>query len=207
MTDRNRPAHERDDIATAISVLEARRSVHPTFLGAPGPDAAALRRLVTIGARVPDHGALCPWRFIIVEGDAQWDLSRRLSALFDAQNSDKPADLRANAARKFETMFAKAPVVVIVVSRADAAARIPEWEQVLSAGAVCMNLMLAATALGYGANWLTGWAAYDRGALDLIGLGPNEKVAGIIPIGTVRERPPERPRPSLSAIMTSWAAP
>jgi nitroreductase len=189
-----------------LDMLERRRSVTPLRLAEPGPNAQELRRLLAIALRVPDHGALKPWRLILVQGPAREELAGKLAAAFlesDAQRQSAGADL---ATRKIRTMLTAAPLVVIVVSRADAATHIPEWEQVLSAGAVCMNLMNAVSGLGYGAIWLSGWAAYDPAALEILGLASDEKVAGIIPIGTPIEGPQDRPRPALDEFVTVWGA-
>jgi nitroreductase len=186
-----------------VGALEQRRSVTPLKLIEPGPNVDELQRLLTIATRVPDHGILQPWRLIVAEGTAREALSGKLAVAYldaNAQQETAAADL---AVRKIKTVFA-APLVVIVVSRANPAARIPEWEQILSAGAVCMNLITAATALGYNSTWLTGWSAYNPAALPILGVQPDEKVAGIIPIGTAAERPQDRMRPTLNAAVTMW---
>jgi nitroreductase len=189
-----------------LEMLERRRSVTPLRLAEPGPNAQELWRLLAIALRVPDHGALKPWRLIVVQGSAREELAGKLAAAFlasDAQRQSAGADL---ATRKIKATLTSAPLVVVVVSAADCAAHIPEWEQVLSAGAVCMNLMNAVSALGYGAIWLSGWAAYDPAALRILGLGADEKVAGILPIGTPIERPQDRARPALEEFVTFWGA-
>jgi nitroreductase len=188
--------------AKLLDVLERRRSVKPFQLGEPGPTADDIQKLLTVATRVPDHGGLEPWRVILVQGSARDALVSQLSAASRTANAQdaKAAEI---AVRKVENLFS-APLTCIVVSRTDPTARIPEWEQVLSAGAVCMNLLTAAAALGYGATWLTGWTAYDASARAILGLGPQEKVAGIIPVGAVGEPPPDRPRPSLQKLVTPW---
>lgn len=190
-----------------LALLETRRSVGMTMLTEPGPSAAELQRLLTIAARVPDHGVLEPWRFIVVEGQARFDAGARFAELYAAENEVMDAEKRAKFAGIMSRVFTYAPVIVIVVSRSDAAARIPSWEQDLSAGAACMNLLTAAHAIGFGATWLTGWAAYSPGAHALLGLVPGERVAGIVHIGTAKEPPAERKRPDLAAIATWWQAP
>jgi nitroreductase len=189
-----------------LDMLERRRSVTPLRLAEPGPNAHELRRLLTVALRVPDHGALKPWRIILVQGPSREQLAGKLAAAFlssDAQRQSAGADL---ATRKIKATLTSAPLVAIVVSAADAATHIPEWEQVLSAGAVCMNLMNAVSALGYGAIWLSGWAGYDPAALKILGLRSGEKVAGIIPIGTPIESPQDRARPALEDFVTVWGA-
>jgi len=184
----------------SLSRLLSRRSVPPRWLGEPGPSAADIETLLTAAARVPDHGKLVPWRFIVIEGEARQRLGEVLAKTFQADNPD--ADAEKIAAER--ERFTKAPLVVAVVSRVVPHAKIPEWEQVLSAGAVCMNLLNAATALGYGASWLSGWAAFDRRVLDALGLAPHERIAGFVHIGTATEKPTDRERPNLSEIVTRF---
>jgi nitroreductase len=178
-------------------LLLHRRSVPAFMLRAPGPDAAQLDTLLTAASRVPDHGKLTPWRFIVVEGEYRAELAGRMAEIELAAGAD-PQKVEDNK-KKFD-----APLTVIVVSRAGPHVKIPEWEQVLSAGAVCMNLIVAAHGLGFAANWLTGAAGYDRAGADILGLAHSEKVAGFIFIGTAGQVPPDRPRPSLDEIVTRW---
>lgn len=178
--------------------LGTRRSVAAHRLGPPAPGPAEIDTLLTIASRVPDHGRLAPWRFIVIEGEARHRLGETVAAAFTADNPDPdPEKLAAERNR-----FARAPLVVAVVSAAKPHVKIPEWEQVLSAGAVCMNLLHAAQALGYGATWITEWIAFDRRVLDALGLEPHERVAGFIHIGTPIEPPAERARPALADIVT-----
>jgi nitroreductase len=188
-----------------LSVLETRRSVKPVVLSGPGPNPAELRRLLSVASRVPDHGALVPWRFILFQGEARQAASAQLAAVYLAQHPELSAQTVSTLA-KLSRLFTQAPLVVAVVSRADPNARKPEWEQVLTAGAVCMNLITAATAIGYASVWLTGWAAYDTDALAALGVRAEEKVAGFIHIGTAQERPPDRTRPVLDELITGWSA-
>ncbi|WP_414473866.1 nitroreductase [Microvirga sp. M2] len=184
----------------SLSRLLSRRSVPPRWLGEPGPSAQEIEAMLTAAARVPDHGKLVPWRFILIEGDARQRMGDLLAQAFLADNPD--ADPEKIAAER--ERFAKAPLVVGVVSRAAPHVKIPEWEQVLSAGAVCMNLLNAATALGYGASWLSGWACFDRRVLDALGLAPTERMAGYVHIGTAKEKPTDRDRPNLADIVTRF---
>jgi nitroreductase len=184
----------------SFSRLQQRRSVPPRWLGEPGPDAQEIEAILTVAARVPDHGKLVPWRFILIEGEARRRLGEALAAAFQADHPGAGAEQIAVERERF-TM---APLVVAVVSRVVPHVKIPDWEQVLSAGAVCMNLLNAATALGYGASWLTGWAAFDRRVLDALGLGPAERIAGYIHIGTAKETPADRERPNLPDIVTRY---
>ncbi|BCJ91280.1 nitroreductase [Terrihabitans soli] len=178
-------------------LLLRRRSVPAFMLRAPGPDAGQIETLLTAASRVPDHGKLVPWRFILVEGEFRAHLAEKLAAVELAAGTD-PQKVADNK-KKFD-----APLTVIVVSRAGPHVKIPEWEQVLSAGAVCMNLILAAHALGFAANWLTGAAIYDRAGADVLELAHSEKVAGLIFIGTADQAPPDRPRPPLDEIVSRW---
>jgi nitroreductase len=181
-----------------LDLLRQRRSVAAQLLGAPAPAPQEIEMLLTIASRVPDHGRLAPWRFILIEGDARHRIGETIAAAFSADqphaDSDKLALERGRVAR--------APLVIAVVSRARPHVKIPEWEQILSAGAVCMNLITAAAAMGYGANWITEWYAFDRRVLDALGLDPDERIAGFVHIGTPRETPAERARPDLSSLVT-----
>lgn len=170
-----------------IEFLERRRSVSALQLAAPAPDEATLEWLLAIAARVPDHGKLAPWRFLVIEGEAKARYETALETIALARGD--AAKLVA-ALRKLR----RPPLCVAVISQVKQAP-IPEWEQVLSAGAVCMNLLTASHAMGFGANWLTDWYAYDEAATALLGLAPGERVAGMVMIGTAANKPDERPRP------------
>jgi len=184
----------------ALELLKTRRSVKPIEMSGPGPAPAEVDALLTVASRVPDHGKLTPWRFIVFEGDARIKAGDAIAAAFRAKtpqaNEDQLAFERARLAR--------APLVIAVVSRAAPHVKIPEWEQVHSAGAAAMNLVTAAHALGFAANWITEWYAYDRGVLDAFGLGPDEKIAGFVHIGRPARQPEDRPRPPLSEIVTRF---
>jgi len=181
-----------------LDTLRTRRSTPAAKLSAPGPDAAALEDMLRIASRVPDHGKLAPWRFLVIQGDARTRLGETVEAAYVADNPGATDEQRAAERGR----FARAPVVVAVVSRAAAHPKIPEWEQVLSAGAACQNLMLAAQAHGFGANWITEWIAYDRRILDALGLAPHERIAAYVHIGTAESRMADRPRPDLADIVT-----
>jgi len=188
-----------------IDLLMRRRSISPLRLGEPGPSPDEVRQLLTVATRVPDHGVLEPWRIILLQGTSRDKLGARLAAAFLKTNPQQEPASSELAVRKIKAVLA-APLVVVIVSRPDPSARIPEWEQILSAGAVCMNLISAASALGYGSTWLTGWTAYNTEALRILGVQTDEKVAGIIPIGTASEPQQERARPSLQKLLTMWTA-
>jgi nitroreductase len=181
-----------------IHRLRTRRSVPPQLLTGPGPTAEELDAILMVAARVPDHGRLAPWRFIVLEGEARTRIGDAIAAAFQA---DQPDADPARVAPERERL-ARAPLVVAVVSRARPHVKIPEWEQVLSAGAVCMNLVHAANALGYGTSWLSEWFSFDRRVLDALGLAPDERLAGFIHIGRAAETPPDRERPALADIVT-----
>jgi nitroreductase len=186
----------------AIELLSTRSSFKAVELKAPGPSAAEIDKLLSIACRVPDHGKLTPWRFIVFEDDARLAAGGAIATAFRAKYPDaKPENVEFERRR-----LAHAPLVIAVVSRAGPHAKIPEWEQVLSAGAAAMNLVLAAHALGYGASWITGWYAYDRGVLDALGLASHERIAGFIHIGTPSGQAQDRPRPPLSEIATRFSA-
>jgi nitroreductase len=177
--------------------------VQSRFLGDPGPTAAELDRILTAGIRVPDHGKLAPWRFLLLEGERRRELGERLLAIRFGRGDELSAEGRdAELGR-----FTSAPVAIGVVSTAAPHPKIPEWEQQLSAGAVCMNILNAAHTLGFAAQWLTDWLVYDDDAAAVLGLEPSERLCGFIHIGTPQIAPAERPRPSPADLVTRWAPP
>jgi nitroreductase len=186
----------------AIDLLKSRRSVKPIELGGPGPSPGELATLLTVASRVPDHGKLTPWRFIVFEGDARLKASEIIGEAFRRKRPDATPDQVEHEKRR----LARAPLVIAVVSRAGPHGKIPEWEQVLSAGAAATSLVFAAHALGFAASWLTEWYAYDRGVLDALGLKPDEKIAGFVHIGRPAKSVEDRPRPPLADIVTRFGA-
>ena len=178
-----------------VDRLATRRSPSPDLLTGPGPSREEIDQILSIAVRVPDHGRLTPWRLIAIAGDAKEHLYDKLMALAEARED-------APKARVTLKKLAGAPLLVAVVSAPIAGHKVPEWEQVLSAGAVGMNLLNAAASLGYGGNWLTGWYAYDPAAQALLGIDAHEKVAGVIPIGSVAGATAERERPDMARIVT-----
>lgn len=170
-----------------VTVLATRRSTMPDMLVAPGPSQAELDQLLTIALRVPDHGRLAPWRIILIEGESKERWIEQLLAL--AETREDAAKSRVSTRK-----LASAPLVAAVISSPTPGHKVPEWEQELSAGALTMNLLNGAAVLGYGANWLTGWHAYDPRAMELLKLGPGEKIAGVVLIGSIAERAMERDR-------------
>lgn len=183
-----------------IDFLRTRRSVKPREMSGPGPSPSEIETILTIGARVPDHGKLTPWRFIVFEGDGRVRAGNVIARIYARKNPSAPQEEIEIEKRQ----LMEAPLVVAVVSFNKPHPVIPPWEQQLSAGASAMNIVNAATALGYGANWLTGWFAYDRDVLDALGLKPEEKFAGFIHIGTPTKPNKDRPRPALSDIVTRF---
>ena len=179
----------------ALEFLMTRRSRPAKTLTTPVPGRSALAPLLQAAARSPDHGKLEPWRFLVLERPALQRLAQAVPVRAEALGQD-PAKMMAQ--------FADAHLAVAVVSSPKPSEKIPEIEQVLSAGAVCLALLNAALASGWGANWLTGWASHDRAFIrDNLGLADHETIAGFIHIGTETNAPPERPRPNLDAI-TTW---
>lgn len=172
------------------------------MLGDPGPAPEQLVEMLTAAARVPDHKKLAPWRFILFRGEARAAFGAELARIFEAEQAD------ATAARiDFErTRFCRAPLVVAVISRIVDNPGAPAWEQQLSAGAACVNLLHAASALGFGAQWITEWCAYDEKVAAVLGLGANERVAGFVYIGTAAAKPDERDRPRLEDIVSDFEA-
>ena len=184
----------------ALQLLKTRRSVKPMELSGPAPTSADIDTMLTIASRVPDHGKLAPWRFIVFEGDARAAAGDIIAEAFKATRPDATADQIA-----FERgRLTRAPLVIAVVSRAGPHAKIPEWEQLMSAGASAMLLVTAAHAMGYAASWLTEWYAYDRGVLEKLGLAAEERIVGFVHIGTAAKPPEDRDRPKLSAIVSRY---
>lgn len=184
----------------ALELLKSRRSVKPQELLGPPPSDADIETLLTIASRVPDHGKLAPWRFIVFAGDARLRAGEAIAAAFVQKYPDATTDQIATE----ETRLARAPLVIAVVSRAAPHVKIPEWEQVLSAGAAAMNLLTGAYALGFAGAWITEWYAYDPAVLAAFGLKPHEKIAGFVHIGRMARPPDDRARPALADIVTRF---
>jgi nitroreductase len=185
-------------LTDALALLSRRRSVGPAFLTGPAPSAQELETLLTLASRVPDHGKLAPWRFIVFQGEG----ARKAGEIaLELRLADNPAlDEAARAAEL--TRFSRSPLVIAVVSRAAPHVKIPEWEQVLSAGASAMALEVAASALGLNSIWLTEWCAYDARFCQRIGLAAHERVAAFVHVGRAKSPPEDRPRPALADIVT-----
>jgi nitroreductase len=177
-----------------LAFLARRRSASALSLRAPGPKADEVDLLLRLAVRVPDHGKLSPWRFIVLEGEAKDRIAGQLKTLAEAR-ADRVKALAALG------KFTAPPLAICVVSHVKAG-DIPEWEQRLSAGAVCLTLLNAALAMGYGANWITDWYAYDDAAQQVLGLTEGERVAGFVYMGTPAEPPLERVRPDVAGLVT-----
>ena len=182
-----------------IDYLAVRRSVPAFQMCEPGPSRAELEDILTLAVRVPDHGKIAPWRFVVYRGEERARIGEALLALALEKNPQLSEEMIAVERAR----FTRAPVVIAVISTAAPHAKIPEWEQLMSVGAVCLNLLMAANAHGFVSNWLTEWFAYDERAYPLLGVKPGEKVAGFIHIGSTEFPIVERPRPALADVV-SW---
>lgn len=178
-----------------LRFLALRRSTPAVTLAEPAPNGSQLADLLRIAARAPDHGKLAPWRFVILEGADKAAFAARLDALAQSRGD---ATLAAKLAKL------KIPPMAVAVISSPRPGAIPEWEQILSAGVVCTNLLYAALAMGFGANWITDWYSYDADATAVLGVREGERVAGFVLIGTAREAPLERERPNLDPLVRRW---
>lgn len=183
--------------------LLGRHSTPARQLGPPGPDATQLARMLRVAVHVPDHGRLAPWRFVHIHGDARKQLGDALAAVLLQREPDASVDKQVKERERFN----HAPCVIAVIARLTPAHKIPESEQLQSGSCVCFALLQAAHALGFGAQWLTGIAAYDPTILALLGVGANERVLGYIHIGTILAAQPDRERPDPAALLTDWSPP
>lgn len=179
-----RPSHD------MLNRMARRRSTRAIDMSGPGPSPEQLEALLKLAARVPDHGKLFPWRFMVFEGEARSRFGEKLEAFARADIPDGSEERFALERSRFE----RAPLVIAVISHVTVPHKIPEWEQIMSAGAVCQNLLLAADAMGFGAQWLTEWYAFDARVRAVLGLADNERVAGFIYVGTQAVAAVERPR-------------
>jgi len=188
-----------NDSSSPLALLASRRSGKPRDMVAPGPDEAQLRRILEIAIRTPDHGKLVPWRFVTVAADQREALSQLLQDAYREEKSDA-GRLELDAMDQFAR---QAPTLVVALSKPAHASHIPIWEQELSAGAACMNLVHAVHASGFVAGWLTGWAAYSPQVRDAFG-GRDERIAGFVFIGSPSRELEERPRPAYEAAVSAW---
>lgn len=178
-----------------LAFLAQRRSASALTLAEPAPDADQLADLLRIAARVPDHGKLAPWRFVVMQGVDKAAFVARLEAVAEAKGD-------ASFAAKLGKL--RTPPLGVFVVAGPKASAIPEWEQLLSAGAVCTNLLYGALAMGFGANWITDWYSYDADAAAVLGVAEGERIAGVVLIGTPKEPPLERERPALPPLVSYW---
>jgi nitroreductase len=183
-----------------LQVLDQRRSVPSRQLREPGPDTSTLLQMLRSASRVPDHGKLVPFRFIRIQGEARTAMGELLARRTLQQDPSAPAA----AVAKERGRFASAPLIVAVVARLQPGHKVPLQEQWLTAGSVCFALLQAAQAYGFGAQWLTGWAATDPVVCSELGLGPDERIAGFIHIGTAAMQVPERERPDPATLLSDW---
>jgi len=195
----NEPVAAARESAETLALMARRRSTKVAHFVEPGPNGEEIDALIRVAARVPDHGKLGPWRFVVIEGHAR---ARAGEAVASAIAGDAGVDeTRLTAARNH---FRRAPAVIMVVSTAAPHPKIPEWEQQLSSGAVCFALLVASHALGYAGAWLTEWPAYDARARAALGLAEHERIAGFVYLGTAREPPTERVRADAIARITRF---
>ena len=188
-----------NDPTTPLSLLATRRSARPRDLVAPGPDAAQLDTILQIAARTPDHGKIVPWRFVIVATEQRDALARIIT---DAYRAERP-QAAASEIAALEQFSQQAPALVIVLYSPHTTSHIPRWEQELSAGAVCMNLLHATHALGFAGGWLTGWPSYSDTVRNAFG-ATHERIAGFLFLGTPAKQFEERPRPDMNTIVSQW---
>lgn len=188
-----------NDLSSPLALLHSRRSGKPRDMIAPGPDAAQLDAILTAAIRVPDHGKLAPWRFVVVAADQREALATLLTSAYRAEKPEA-GRLEVEAMVQFAH---QAPALVVALSTPVAGSKIPVWEQELSSGAACMNLLTAAHALGFVASWLTGWPAYSDAVRDAFG-GAEARIAGFIFIGSPGRPLEERPRPEFDSVVSKW---
>lgn len=187
-------------IDMSLEFLESRLSVPSRQLGAPGPDANQLDALLAAAIRVPDHGRLSPWRLLLIRGDARRDFGEQLVRIHQLVDPE----VTAAALSKDRERYLQAPVIVVVIGHIHAGHKIPEQEQLLSAGCVAYNLLLGAQALGFGAQWLTGWAAYENKVCELLGMADGERIIGFVHVGTILEPAVVHPRAPLADVLGEW---
>jgi nitroreductase len=189
--------------SSIIEFMLARSSAPIPELREPAPGDAEIRTMLTIASRVPDHGRLEPWRFIIYRGDARHSIGEQLAAL--AEQREGP--LTEGRRNQELTRFSRAPLVIGVVSSPKESPKIPQWEMFLSGGAAAMNLIVAANALGYKTNWITNWYSDVEEGRCILGLAPHERVVGFVHIGSFDGDVSERPRPDVGKLYSEYSGP
>jgi nitroreductase len=183
-----------------LDFLRRRRSVPSRLLAEPGPTPDQVDALLAEAVRVPDHGKLAPWRFLRIQGPAR----HALGELLARRGIERDPAAPAAAVEKDRHRFSHAPLVLTVIARLTSGHKVPEQEQLLSGGAVCFALLQGAQALGFGAQWLTGWPAYDPHIRQRLGIAADEAVLGFIHIGTASAEAPERQRPDPRSLLSDW---
>ena len=191
-------------VSDIIEFFKTRSSTPIIGLNEPAPSEDELTQILTIASRVPDHGKLNPWRFIIYRGDARIQIGEQLAERAAQRAAENSEEFGESHREKELKRFSRAPLVIGVICNPRDTHRIPEWEQFLSSGAAAMQLCNAANALGYGSNWITNWYSDDEEGKRLLGVAPHEKVAGFVHIGTPKAQVPDRPRPELQAIVSEY---
>jgi nitroreductase len=187
-----------NDTSSVLAFLKSRKSASAKAMMGPGPSNSQIEEILDIAVRVPDHGKLSPWRLILIEGEGRLTIGQGFAEVWANNNPNHGTE-----SLDFQRgLFMRAPVILIVVSTAAIHGKIPIWEQQMSSAAVCYNVVLAATALGFDAQWQSDWVAYDEGAKAVMGVAPHEKVSGIIYIGTSSAPLEDRPRPNVSSMLT-----
>lgn len=194
------PDDKLNDLSDTLSLLETRRSASAKAMEGPGPSAGQLEQLLRIAVRVPDHGKLTPWRFLLFEGEARAKAGEIMAARWHELYPDHSEAMLDEQ----RGMLMRAPCVLCVVSSVSEHPKIPMWEQQLSAGAVCQNILIAATAMGLGCQWITGWYAFDKKVQAGFGLTDAEQVAGFIYLGRPKQTQGDRPRPEPDDLLTRW---
>lgn len=189
-----------NDTTSILSLLKTRKSASAKAMAGPGPSPEQLSEILACAVRVPDHGKLSPWRFILWEGDARAAFGEVMKARWKQLHPEHGEQTLGFV----QGLFLRAPAVLGVVSTAAEHPKIPVWEQQLSAGAVCMNVLYAATAMGIGCQWNTDWVAYDAEIAAAMGLAAHEKLAGLVYLGTPTAPLEERPRPDPATLLTRW---
>jgi len=187
-------------VPPALHALDARRSVPAKQLGEPGPDPDTLLRMLTSAVRVPDHGKLVPYRFLRIAGDAR----HSLGAFLAERAVQRDPQVSAAQLDKDRQRFSHAPLIITVIASPRPNPKVPEAEQLMTAGCVCFALLQAAQAFGFGAQWLTAWMAFDPAVHAHLGLAEGEQIAGFIHIGTPKTEVPERERPDPAALLQDW---
>ena len=185
-----------------IDFLTTRRSTVARMMDGPGPNDADLRKIMEVGMRVPDHGRLTPWRFIVIRGDARDTIGNVIAGAFKKNNPDAIEE----QIEIEQERLTRAPVVIAIVSRVQKQHKIPEWEQVLSSGAACQTMLIAAQSMGYAAQWLTEWYAYDADVKQAIGAEPDDEIAGFLYLGNGTGELSDRARPHYDDIVSEWSA-